>query len=690
MAALQKMLNLAQSAGLMTNSEQKGTSTTGNLGIFNQEIAKITKSNDIDTFLIYINIDSISSSKSNEKYSKIINSQLFNNVLSSIKAVINGEFSKYNLSIYEINESKIGIIAKDIKSVSNEDLKTDDDDNNNNKQATIKIIREIATGIQSMIYGSCGQQQSISIGITLRKDNENQDTFTSRCDLLLKKSKDNNSSIAYDTEYFGFGGNNTYNDTAFSVGGNEIITICVGGSGTNIGKEYFNLIMSEHKLDQKSGKFTGNMNNETDTIALDKVNTYFNCNKKQEIYTPRAVFIDIDQDNINNIKSSFLGNLIDDASFIGPKGDVKVKKFWPQGHYTDGKEIFDTIKDQIRNVVELTDCPQGFNFIHSTIGGTGGGLTSLLQPTLKDNYPDRIFANFSVYPDGKKKQCKTDEDVLQIYNSVLSLNSIKNSSNLIFPIDNVCILNILKSKLKMDEPSFSDYNSLIASVLAGVTSNIRFYGEPEILSNLNKMYMSFGIFAGPVHLSVAHSPFINYKGKNDELSTSQIYEELLNKTNNVSMNNIDFTISGKILQHQTIYKSNNQKIISDFDKKLRSTNGRLADQTTVINPAPIQLSLIYQQCQYYDKYAPLIATSIIHSTAIGILYKNLKSVFKKNFNEKKMLSSFYDQGMDSYEFIEADKNIDELVTKYKQFEDKQFNEQDDDEDEEDEEEDDDY
>ena len=41
--------------------------------------------------------------------------------------------------------------------------------------------------------------------------------------------------------------------------------------------------MGEHKLNKKDGKFIGNLNQEMDEALLDKINVYFNNNKKAKI-----------------------------------------------------------------------------------------------------------------------------------------------------------------------------------------------------------------------------------------------------------------------------------------------------------------------------------------------------------------------------------------------------------------------
>jgi tubulin beta len=69
--------------------------------------------------------------------------------------------------------------------------------------------------------------------------------------------------------------------------------------------------------------------------------------------------------------------------------------------YTEGAEIADNILDAIRLEVERTDALQGFQVVHSLGGGTGAGLGSLLLGKLREEYPDRMLATYSVLPSPK-------------------------------------------------------------------------------------------------------------------------------------------------------------------------------------------------------------------------------------------------------------------------------------------------
>lgn len=57
--------------------------------------------------------------------------------------------------------------------------------------------------------------------------------------------------------------------------------------------------------------------------------------------------------------------------------------------------------DVVRREAESCDCLQGLQLAHSLGGGTGSGLGTLLVSKIREEYPDRIWSTFSVFPSPK-------------------------------------------------------------------------------------------------------------------------------------------------------------------------------------------------------------------------------------------------------------------------------------------------
>jgi len=57
--------------------------------------------------------------------------------------------------------------------------------------------------------------------------------------------------------------------------------------------------------------------------------------------------------------------------------------------------------DVVRREAEGCDCLQGFQITHSLGGGTGSGMGTLLISKIREEFPDRMMATFSVIPSPK-------------------------------------------------------------------------------------------------------------------------------------------------------------------------------------------------------------------------------------------------------------------------------------------------
>ncbi len=99
--------------------------------------------------------------------------------------------------------------------------------------------------------------------------------------------------------------------------------------------------------------------------------------------------------------------------------------------YTEGAEIIDGLLDVARKQAEACDALQGFQLIHSLGGGTGAGLGSLILSKLREEYPDRMLATFSIMP-----SIRVSETVVEPYNALLSLHQLLDTSDLTVCLDN--------------------------------------------------------------------------------------------------------------------------------------------------------------------------------------------------------------------------------------------------------------
>merc|ERR1711959_27016 len=199
----------------------------------------------------------------------------------------------------------------------------------------------------------------------------------------------------------------------------------------------------EHGIDP-----TGTYHGDSD-LQLERINVYFN-EASGGRYVPRAILMDLEPGTMDSVRSGSYGQIFRPDNFIF--GQTGAGNNWAKGHYTEGAELIDSVLDVVRKEAESCDCLQGFQVCHSLGGGTGAGMGTLLISKIREEYPDRMMLTFSVV----QLVENSDESVL---------------------IDNEALYDICFRTLKLTTPTYGDLNHLVAAVMSGVTTCIRFPGQ---------------------------------------------------------------------------------------------------------------------------------------------------------------------------------------------------------------------
>ena len=128
----------------------------------------------------------------------------------------------------------------------------------------------------------------------------------------------------------------------------------------------------------------------------------------------------------------------------------------------------------------------GFQITHSLGGGTGAGMGTLLISKIREEYPDRMMATFSVVPSPK-----VSDTVVEPYNATLSVHQLVENSDQTFCIDNEALYDICFRTLKLTTPTYGDLNHLVSVVMSGITTCLRFPGQ--LNSDLRKLAVNMGM-----------------------------------------------------------------------------------------------------------------------------------------------------------------------------------------------------
>ncbi|KAL8682200.1 MAG: hypothetical protein Q9186_001738 [Xanthomendoza sp. 1 TL-2023] len=416
-----------------------------------------------------------------------------------------------------------------------------------------------------------------------------------------------------------------------------------GQCGNQIGAAFWQLISGEHGLDA-SGTYEG-----TSDLQLERMNVYFN-EAAHNKYVPRAVLVDLEPGTMDAVRAGPFGQLFRPDNFVF--GQSGAGNNWAKGHYTEGAELVDQVLDVVRREAEGCDCLQGFQITHSLGGGTGAGMGTLLISKIREEFPDRMMATFSVVPSPK-----VSDTVVEPYNATLSVHQLVENSDETFCIDNEALYDICHRTLKLNNPSYGDLNHLVSAVMSGVTTCLRFPGQ--LNSDLRKLAVNMVPFPRLHFFMVGFAPLTSRGAHNFRAVTvPELTQQMYDPKNMMAAS--DFR-NGRYLTCAAIFRG--KVSMKDVEDQMRNVQNKNASYFVEWIPNNVQTAL----CSIPPRGLRMSATFIGNSTSIQELFKRVGDQFTAMFRRKAFLHWYTAEGMDEMEFTEAESNMNDLVSEYQQY-----------------------
>jgi tubulin gamma len=205
---------------------------------------------------------------------------------------------------------------------------------------------------------------------------------------------------------------------------------------------------------------------------LDDRKDVFFYQSDDDRYVPRALLIDLEPRVVNKLgHSGPLQNLFNPENmFVASEGGGAGNN-WASG-YRQGQEYHEQILDMLDRESDNSDSLEGFVLCHSIAGGTGSGMGSFLLTALNDHYPKKLIQTYSVFPSWADQS----DVVVQPYNSVLTLKRLTLNADAVVVLDNMALNRIATERLRVENPTVSHVNGLVATIMAASTSTLRYPG----------------------------------------------------------------------------------------------------------------------------------------------------------------------------------------------------------------------
>lgn len=369
-------------------------------------------------------------------------------------------------------------------------------------------------------------------------------------------------------------------------------------------------------------------------------------------YVPRAILTDLEPGTMDSIRSGPFGGLFKPDNFIF--GQSGAGNNWAKGHYTEGAELVDSVMEVIRKEAESCDVLQGFQFTHSLGGGTGSGMGTLLVSKVKEEYPDRIMSTYSVIPSPK-----VSDTVVEPYNATLSIHQLVENADQSYALDNEALYDICTRSLKIEMPTFSDLNTLIANAITGTTCSLRFPGQ--LNCDLRKLGVNLVPFPRLHFFLVGFAPLTadSVKGYR-ALSVPELTAQAFDSKNMMCAAD---PRHGRYLTCAMMFRGKiSSEVVAD---EMDSIVDKNAAQFVEWIPNNIKSSI----CNIPPHGLEMSSVFIGNSTAIQEAWKRVADQFSVMFHRKAFLHWYVGEGMDEMEFNEAESNMNDLISEYQQYQD---------------------
>jgi len=294
----------------------------------------------------------------------------------------------------------------------------------------------------------------------------------------------------------------------------EIITIHVGQAGIQLGNACWELFCLEHNIQPDGYKSSESTISEDDAFA-----TFFSedtaTSKK---YTARSIFIDLESDSIDHLKTGTYRELFAEDQIISGK-EEKCKSF-ARGFGSGGKQHIDICLDRIRKEADKCTNLEGFLIFNSVGGGTGSGLGSLLLERLSTDYEKKSKFSIPIYPSGS-----SSKSAIEPYNAVLATKYQLDHITMATLMENDALSNICTKYLQIEKPDYGNLNCVAAHMISILTLGIRYDGS--LNGSLREMQTDLIPYPRVPFTLASYAPFVREGIADEEMSVIEIMRSLV-------------------------------------------------------------------------------------------------------------------------------------------------------------------
>ncbi|EFC42639.1 beta-tubulin [Naegleria gruberi] len=431
----------------------------------------------------------------------------------------------------------------------------------------------------------------------------------------------------------------------------EIIPLCFGQCGINIGSDFIQQIYREHFFPSKSSSIHDrNANyNENDELMMNtmrgEASIYFS-ESSNSTFTSRGLLIDLQSQfkyQSKLLNNDEIQNTIDlNNNVIFPRQNgVYCSPDWPGGKYESGADLFtNDVMDRVRKLLEDCDSFHGFQFFHGMVGSSSG-FYSRICAHLREEYPDKMFWSCSVFHDSK-----SEDKAVWMYDSILTFQYMMELNDMITCVRNSELIDKCVQNGK-DYPTYRDYNNVIRSFFPNITSVFRYPSQQGC--DLRKMCLNL---APTRHCLIEVSETTALQNE-----TTPIYETIYNLNSQL----IQQKSSEKILSAISILRASGTLGL-EAERNLRKS---VKDHSQ--SEFPFKPLVVNQQ----SSDNTISNTLLTNSSSITTALENIYEVTERFFRRKTFIYGYTRGGLEEMEITESQYYLREAIDTYTESEPKE-------------------
>jgi len=304
----------------------------------------------------------------------------------------------------------------------------------------------------------------------------------------------------------------------------EVISICVGQAGIQLGNAVWEQYSTEHKIQPDGTQL------EKDKATNPYFTTFFEETSAGQ-FVPRQITVDLEPTVVDDVRTGKRSQMYHPEFLLNGKEDAANN--FARGHYTVGKEILDQVNDRLRKLVDNSQNVQGFIINHAVGGGTGSGLGALILERIAVDYRKKSKIGFEIYPAPNISTC-----IVEPYNAMLSTHWLLDHTEVSVVLDNEAIYAICQKQLDIDRPSYMDLNVVISKVVSSMTASLRFDGELNV--DLGEFQTNLVPFPRLHFMTTALAPVVSKDKKDHEAGTVREITDHVFQPQNMLVKYADF------------------------------------------------------------------------------------------------------------------------------------------------------